>query len=325
MAIGKTAMASSTPSSPDRNAIQRTAAAALQSKSVTVEKLDGYTFRTYRLRTSERFFYVLRCRPSFNIRLLRHEEGWIETEAGTLQSIGGRADIFTPRLIKYQNTTLHIGSFYLITGPFTGSILADVEPTLSTHALASIDKSLGQYVRRLSMMPGEVFGPVRQSQGFPGFRSWAKAFAFLLESIMRDGEDALISLPYDHVRDLVRRHRSSLEKITQPKLVLLELSADRNVVVDVKAEQVTGLLDYSTAIWGDPFMSDCFYKPTASFAEGFGKLPNQSADERIRQYLYVVYHSMLAIVRQFYRPSEDENEMQARRDFTTAVRQLSGQ
>ncbi|KAK3055767.1 hypothetical protein LTR09_003001 [Extremus antarcticus] len=278
-------MASSTPSSPDRNAIQRTAAAALQSKSVTVEKLDGYVFRTYRLRTSGGFFYILRCRPSFNIRLLRHEEGWLETEAGTLQTIGGRADIYTPRLIKYHNTTLHIGSCYLISGPFTGSILADVEPTLSSHALASIDRSLGQYVRRLSSMPGRDFGPIRQSQGFPGFKSWAKAFAFLLEAVMRDGEDALISLDYDAVRDLVRRHRGSLDKISQPKLVLLELSADRNVVVDVKEEQVTGLLDFSTAIWGDPFMSDCFYKPTASFAEGFGKLPNRSADERVRQYL----------------------------------------
>jgi hypothetical protein len=199
--------------------------------------------------------------------------------------MGGRREIFTPRLIIYHNTTLHIGSFYLISGPFTGSILADVEPTLSKTALANIDKSLGRYVRQLSSVSGDQFGPIRQSQGFPGFRSWAKAFAFLLEAIMRDGEDALISLPYDHIRDLVRRHRGSLEKVTHPKLVVLELASDKNVVVDVKEEQVSGILDFSTAIWGDSFMSDCFYKPTTSFAEGFGKLPNRSTDERIRQYL----------------------------------------
>ena len=102
---------------------------------------------------------------------------------------------------------------------------------------------------------------------------------------MRDGEDALISLPYEGMRDLVRKHRGSLDRITEPRLVLIELAADKNVVVDVKSHQVTGLLDFSTAIWGDPFMSDCFYNPTTSFAEGFGKLPNQSVDERIRQYL----------------------------------------
>jgi hypothetical protein len=141
----------------------------------------------------------------------------------------------------------------------------------------------------MAQVTGPQFGPIRQSQGFPGFRSWAKAFAFLLEAVMRDGEDALISLPYDNIRDIVRKHRGSLDKISQAKLVILEMSSDRNIVVDVKEEKITGVLDFSTAIWGDPFLSDCFYKPTASFAEGFGKLPNRTADERVRQYLLVLH------------------------------------
>lgn len=279
---------STAPPSPDQSSLQRTAAIALQSRCVSVQKLEGYIFRNYRLRTAEGFFYILKCRPSINVRLLRHEQGWLEAEAGTLQSKGGQQDLLSPRLIIYHNTVLHIGSFYLISGPFTGSILAEVEPDLSKDALSSIDRSLGRYVRQLSTVSGPHFGSIRQNQGYPacpGFRSWAKAFAFLLEAIMRDGEDALISLPYDHIRDLVRRHRGSLDKVTEPKFVLLELASDKNVVVDVKQQQVTGILDFSTALWGDPFLSDCFYKPTTSFAEGFGKLPNRSTDERIRQYL----------------------------------------
>ena len=284
MAKTKT-MASSAPRSPDPTAIQQVASSALQSKHVSIEKLDGYIYRTYRLRTSEGFFYHLKCRPSFNIRLLRHEESWLENEAGALQSIGGRSDVRTPRLISYHTTTMQIGSSYLISGPFTGSILSDIEPSLSRQALANIDKSLGQYVHQLSTLTGSLFGSIRQAQGIPGSQSWARVFAFLLEAVMRDGEDSLLSLPYEGMRDLVRKHRSSLDKITEPKLVLLELASDKNIVVDASSDRVNGLLDYSTAIWGDPFMSDCFYKPTQSFVEGFGRLPNQSADERIRQYL----------------------------------------
>jgi hypothetical protein len=279
------AMASNAPRSPDRSAIQQAASHALQSKHVSVEKLDGYIFRTYRLRTAEGFFYSLKCRPSFNIRLLRHEESWLENEAGALQTIGGRSDVRIPRLITYHNTALHIGSSYLISGPFTGSILSEIEPSLSRQALARVDKSLGQYVRQLASLTGPLFGSIRQAQGIPGSQSWARVFAFLLEAVMRDGEDSLISLPYEGMRDLVRKHRSSLDKVIEPKLVLLELASDKNIVVDASNYQVNGLLDYSTAFWGDPFMSDCFYKPTQSFAEGFGKLPNQSSDERIRQYL----------------------------------------
>lgn len=280
-------MSSTPPCSPDLSVIQRVVNNALQSKNVAVDKLDGYLYRTYRLSTSKGFFYILRARPSHNVRVLRHEEDHLENGARALQLLSSRPDLVSTRFIEYQATTTRIGSSYLISGPFSGSIFAHVEPSLSRQALADIDKSLGLYVRRLSSIYGPAFGSLNQAQGYPGSQSWARAFATMLETVLRDGEDALINLPYEGMRDLVRRHRASLDKITQPRLVLLELSADENVVVDTRNCRVTGLLDYSTAFWGDPFMSDCFYRPTASFAEGFGKLPNGDADERIRQYLYV--------------------------------------
>ena len=280
-------MPSTAPRSPDVSAIQKTAHGALQSKNVGVEKLGRYLYRTYRLTTSNDFFYILRARPSHNVKLLRHEEGRLEAEACTLRTLSTRPDIVTTRLIEYSSTGVGIGSSYLISGPFGGSVFADVEPSLSRHALASIDHSLGQYVRMLSSVTGPEFGPVRHAQGSPGSHSWAKTFTSMLESILRDGEDALINLPYEGMRDLVRHHRASLDKISQPKLVLLEVSGDENVMVDAKAHRVTGVVDFSSALWGDPFFSNCFYKPTASFAEGFGRLPNGDSDERTRQYLYV--------------------------------------
>lgn len=198
-------MSADSPRSPDRTAIQRLACSALQSRSVSVEPLGDYLFRTYRLRTSQGFFYILRCRPSSNTHLLRHEDGWLEAEAGVLQALASRSDIHPPRLIAYQNTGSPLGSTHLISGPFTGSILSDVEPNLSSRDLASIDQSLGQYVRRMAGVSGQLFGSVWGSQGIPKKESWAKVFAFLLEAVMRDGEDAMISLPYDGIRDLVRR------------------------------------------------------------------------------------------------------------------------
>ncbi|KAK0290190.1 hypothetical protein LTR91_006379 [Friedmanniomyces endolithicus] len=315
-------MPSNPPRSPESSTLQRAAANALQSRTVRVETLDGYLFRTYRLTTSKDFFYLLRCRPSHNIRLLRHEEDRLEIEGITLRMLSSRMAGFSARLIDYHTTTIPIGSKYLISGPFEGSILADIEPSLSRQACANIDRSLGQYVRSLAAVTGASFGSIRQAPEF-GSQSWGRVFAAMLETVLRDGEDALINLPYESMKDLMRRHRACLDQITQPRLVLLELSADDNVVVDTKTDRVTGLLDFSTAFWGDPYMSDCWYKPTKSFAEGFGKLPNGDTDERTRQYLYVLYHALLAIVRRSYRPSEGSDELDARRDLTTAIRQLT--
>lgn len=280
----KSKMSSSSSESPNRCSLQRVASSALQTKSVSVERFGGVVFRTYRLRSTSEFFYVMRCRPSFHVRLLRHEEDGLKTEATVLQVLRGRSDLLVPRLIEYNTSTIPIGSFYLISGPFKGSILADIEPSLSTEALAHIDKSLGKYVRHLARATSPTFGAVKEA-AFPGYSSWSKCFGSMLESLLRDAEDALVSLPYEFIRTQARRHKLLLDQITQPKLFILEMISDRDVVVDTHSMTVSGLLDFSTTTWGDPYMSDCFYKPSVSFAEGFGKLPNRTEDQRIRQYL----------------------------------------
>lgn len=266
-------------------AIQRVASTALQTRSVSVDPLDDGTFRVFRLRSSPGYFYVLRCRPMQHVRLLRHEEERLSAEADALTTLRSRSNVITSRLIEYNSSTRAIGSAYLISGPFMGAVLADIEPSLSKQTLANIDRSVGQFVRQFSSTCGSTFGPVCAGGASSSTTSWTRCFAGLLETVLRDGEDALINLPYEGIRDQVRRHRASLDQITQPRLMLVEMASDRNIVVDESRGRVSGLLDLSTAIWGDPFMSDCFYKPSISFAEGFGKLPNKDVDERIRQYL----------------------------------------
>lgn len=281
---------SSSRSSPDRGTIQQIAIKALQTRTVKVERLEGSVYRAFRLQPLSDFFYVLRCRPSSHIRLLRHEEERLTSEAVVLQTLRGRTDLLVPRLIEFHNTTTPLGSQYLINGPFKGAVLSDIEPSLSRQALASIDKSLGVYVRQLAAVTGPAFGAVRPpssstNNGTSPTPPWSKVFTGLLESTLRDGEDALISLPYDFIRDQLRRHRATLDQITTPRLVVLEMSADKNIVVDVNRHAVAGILDFSTAVWGDPFASDCFYQPSVSFAEGFGRLPRGDLGERVRQYL----------------------------------------
>lgn len=168
-----------------------------------MDSLNGYLFRTYSLRTAKGFFYLLRLKPPSTVHLLRHEYGWLEAEAGALQALSGKTEVHLPRLIHYQHADSHLGQAYLISGPFSGSFLSDVEPSLSSKALASIDRSLGQYVRWLSSVTGTYFGSVSGGADIPRSGSWAHTFACLLESVMRDGEDAMISLPYDVIRGLV--------------------------------------------------------------------------------------------------------------------------
>ena len=247
---------------PEEPFEQEAAANALQTKSIRVERLSGHPFRSYGLTSSAGFFYILRSQPSHKVRLFRHEEGRLD---GALHTPGSRPKVVSARLIECHTTIIMVGSPYLFSGLCAGSILSEVEPTLSLASLASIDRSLGQYVSRLASVEGTMFGPMQQGPSCRGSASWAKCFADLLEMTLQDGEDSLISLPYTDVRALVRRHSTSLDKVTQARLILVEIYAGRNVMVDVKQNCVTGVLDFSTAFWGDPYLSDCFRKPSLCY------------------------------------------------------------
>jgi aminoglycoside phosphotransferase (APT) family kinase protein len=254
---------------------------------VTTEQLIGRLFSTHRLRqSSDEQFYITRHRPQSSIRLLRIEEHRLQKEADALCALSGENEVGIPRLIEYQHKTSQRRGPHLISGPFKGAILSEVALRLSSAERASIDRSLGQHLRSLSRVKGpKTFGPIRSgATASSGRSSWARYFAKLVYSILEDGEDALVTLPSDMIRMLVQRHHASLDMVTQPKLTLLELTPEDNVVVDTLKMRVAGVLDYSTAVWGDPLLADCFIQPK-QLLEGYGDMLGSDVHAHIRQWL----------------------------------------
>ncbi|KAL9528120.1 hypothetical protein SMMN14_08423, partial [Sphaerulina musiva] len=412
-------------STPDRKSLQRIAAEALHTKSVTIDRIHGTLFRNYKLQptshsaatttttTTEETFYILKCRPSSPaIRLLRHEEDRLRTEAYTLQTLLLHSSSSTkssempstrmiPRLIassphhhhhRTNTTTTPLDpSPYILTGPFHGHLLSEISPQLSQTPSEKIQQRVGFFYRNLTTSfshsssssstqqqpQTKPFGPLHppssssSSSDSTSFTTWSQFYTNLLETLLLDAEDALINLPYAFIRETVRRNQNSLDRITKPKLVFLEgLMDERNILVQrrrlegVAGErrasedewEISGILDWSGVVWGDEWMSDGFYghfskrRSVGGFLEGFlggkGQRQNQrrSGEEVVRQYLYILYHSLLAIIRHCYRPSSSsssssspssnnsnntnneesqQTELAARRNLTNALTQLS--
>lgn len=261
-------------STPDRKSLQRIAAEALHSKSVTIDRIHGTLFRNYKLQpsshsaaatttTTEETFYILKCRPSSPaIRLLRHEEDRLRTEAYTLQTLLLHSSSSSstkpsempstrmiPRLIASSPHHHHHltnpktpldPSPYILTGPFHGHLLSEISPRLSQTPSEKIQQRVGFFYRNLttSFSPSfsssttqqqsqtKPFGPLHSSSfssdSLTSFTTWSQFYTTLLETLLLDAEDALINLPYTFIRETVRRNRNSLDRITKPKLVFLE-------------------------------------------------------------------------------------------------------
>jgi len=267
--------------SPDRAALLRAANIALGTEDVEVDRLEGYLYRTYRLRARNGSFCVMRCRPLQSIRLLHLEDNRLATEAAMLSLLHRCKHPSAPRLLDDQRANRTASTAFLIAGPFSGTVLGHMDRPLSASRRRTLDHSHGQYIRRLSSIKGQSFG-LLSTLGMP---TWSLCFASLLQFVLYDAEDSLVSLPYSAIRDQVRRHRPSLDKITEPRLTLLEAADEDNFVFDTRTDQLTSLLDYGTAIWGDPFFCDSFYTPSEAFVEGYGEDIGGDADQRIRHLL----------------------------------------
>lgn len=175
------AAAAARTSTPDRKSLQRIAAEALHTKSVTIDRIHGTLFRNYKLQpsshsaaTTEETFYILKCRPSSPaIRLLRHEEDRLRTEAYTLQTLllllhssssakpsEMPSTRMIPRLIassphhhhhRTNTTTTPLDpSPYILTGPFHGHLLSEISPRLPQTLSEKIQQRVGFFYRTLT-------------------------------------------------------------------------------------------------------------------------------------------------------------------------------
>ena len=258
-------------------------------------------------------FHLLRTRPPSALRLLRLETDRLHLEAETLAYFQQRrqdldaADLHIPRLLAYQPATgLPTGPPYLITGPHRGTPLTDLSAAVlgSAARRAAIERSLGRFLGRLGRVRrtdggGGGFGLVRSGNQPASTQatSWAQTFAVLLESVLRDGEDAMVSLPYETIRAQVRRHWSALERVRVPRVAVLEVcgggeGVPGDVLVDLErleevveeedgeGEVVTGLQCWATVIWGDPRICDAVcWRGSKGLVEGFEEAEDEDDED----------------------------------------------
>lgn len=99
---------------------------------------------------------------------------------------------------------------------------------------------------------------------------------------LRDAEDGLVSAPYNDIREQLKRHWNSLDDVNEARLTVAELSVD-GVVFNESSGEVTGLVDYGSALWADPLFGGCFLRASEGFMEGYGSVDGEG--EKVRRLL----------------------------------------
>ncbi|KAG4443133.1 hypothetical protein IFR05_001365 [Cadophora sp. M221] len=277
----------------------------------------------------------------------RSEEGDFHSEPASLSGL-------VPKILKHASNNRETPYPYSIFEPTAGAPISMVSPPLSPPDRRSVDKQVGSMARALASRtsPSGSFGMANrvlpdpsnntQSSAAPklvGSETWSEAFKTMLEAVLRDGEDMSVLLPYETIRAHYRRLSWRLDAVTSPRLVVINVSQDTNVMVERTTDKddseksaeevtVTGLRNWSQGVFGDPLISSCFESPTEEFLEGWvdggDEVIEDEEHKEGRLLLYQCYRAVVAIVTEYYRPQSDSSrrELEGRRKLTSALKVL---
>ena len=280
------ASSSRTSASPDFSRLQKAIRTIFRSSRVTVQRIERFRSRlhqVYLVRLVEGSPVVLKCPPTFNTRMLRHEQNGLETEFRILNQFQTLPQLPVPRIINYDPEGDSLGAPFLMTTHVPGRSLSEMAPYLSQRERHSIDRTLGAYFRQLSSLRASQYGLTHRVYSSRGAACWREAFLSLLESILRDAEDMMINVHYESIRGYIGKHSHFLDEVTTPYLVPMDACDPRKVLIDERTKQVSGLVGFSSVVWGDPLLSRALANPSAAFMEGYGSISAQTGGVRARK------------------------------------------
>lgn len=247
-----------------------------------VYMLKGHIHHLRLLKLSNGLQLVLKSSPPSEIPLLRRERLSLETEARALALLGQCANPCIPQLFYYNPQGGSLGTAFLLRQHVGGSTLLEMEPLLTPEELKDIQRHLGFLVNLIGQQVSTSFGTLEKVASGAGRHSWRQAFIFLFEEILQDAEDMFIHLPYAEIRQQVIRLSPTLEEITLPRLVIVNFGRPSQVLLDPESKQLTGIVDFGSALWGDILIAEIFETPSDSLFESVGSDISQNQSQNIR-------------------------------------------
>jgi hypothetical protein len=219
--------------------------------------------------------YMLKTPPPRHERLLRleRESASPAEEAGTLQLLATHAlPLAVPVVDAWSASPDNaLRAPFLLRRWAPGRRLAAVAHLLSAHDRAAVDARVGHFLRAVTAVRGERFGPAPRVAAGRGLATWREAFVALLEGALRDAEDLRLTLPYASIRPWVYAHAACLDAVVEARLCPMRAGTEQTVIVDEdEGKTVVCVVGWGSVVWGDPALGEAFADDVASEGMWYG-------------------------------------------------------
>lgn len=211
--------------------------------------------------------------------------------------------------VEYYDTSKTICSGdYFFMEALAGKSYFSIGEQLTKEEKAAINFEVGRIQKGLSSITGQRFGLLGDEEH--QFDNLYDFVYLLISNVLSDAgkKDVVIGVEAEDILSLLEKDREIFDAVKQPTLVHWDMW-EGNIFIEEK--QISGVIDWERAMWGEPFMDDRFRGHTRNedFLKGFGKTSFTKEEmRRICWYDVLLYLTMMT--EGFYREYEDDGQYQ---------------
>ncbi|WP_167483591.1 phosphotransferase family protein [Paenibacillus xylanexedens] len=223
-----------------------------------------------------------------------------------------------PQIIVKDFTKSLVDFDYCFMEKLQGSNWMILDEKITPENKEKLIAELAKYTAALHNVKGDFFGYIKDDKQFQ-FHDWSSAFKGMMNTMIQDGREQGLDLPYDSIMNEFEALWGILDEITVPSLVNFDMW-NKNIMLAEKDGEyyIDAIIDHERAFFGDPyaeFISSATIcgdvLKSETFMENYslisGKPFTFTRNDRIRLYMYNMYMTLLMGV-EVYRYSEEEKK-----------------
>lgn len=290
--------------------IIRMAKAAFPQRGVPriAELTEGMCNAAYKLTFEDGFQTILKIASPIKTGFMTNECNLMEAEVKAMKLVAQNTGIKVAAVYRYDTSKELCDGDYFFMESLEGTSWISVMDRLGEEENSRLRMEVGKLQKQLSEVTGDKFGLLGDS--VHQFNNMYEFIYFLLNNVLNDAERRAVvtGVPKDRILAKLSRDKVLFEKIKTPTLVHWDMWEGN---IFVKEGEISGIIDWERAMWGEPFMDDRFryHNRHSDFLKGFGI--NELTEEELKRiYWYDILLYLTMMTEVTYREYEDDSQYQ---------------
>ena len=288
---------------------------------MTIRPIPTGKFNSSYFVTVDKEEFVLRIAPPRDAVYVFYEKEMMRQEPGIHALLLKNTTIPVAKIIVFDDSHDIIPHDFLMMERLPGEPLSSAFHVDETRVL----RQVGEHLAQAHQLTAEEYGYLGEHAPMPPQPSWNEAFWLMWRKLIDD----VAAVGYydveecDWLLSLLDRHADLFDQKVPARLLHMDVWG-QNILVDAQAN-VTGLVDWDRALWGDPeiefaVLDYCGISKPA-FWEGYGQQRDRSKAAQIRNIFYLLYEIQKYIVINHGRNHDPATARQYKQQVLQIVRQ----